>query len=119
MQRPGALPLLVVTIQIQNRIESHSQIKVQSQGSKSNQKISKVPNAIPKFKAETQTSNSIQDSESKSKSRIHFKIQSQTILNLKDRIQPQINFIIQSQHPVSKAMLSPNRVWFQMHERRT
>ena len=105
MQRPGALPLLVFTIQIQNRIESHSQIQIQSQGSNSKpEKISKVPNAIPKFTVDTQTSNSIQDSESKSKSRIHFKIQSQTILYLKDRIQPQINFIIQSQYPVSTAI---------------
>ena len=35
MQRPGALPLLVVTIQIQNRIESHSQIQDPSQSSNS------------------------------------------------------------------------------------
>ena len=62
MQRPGALPLLVVTIQIQNRIESHSQIQVQSQSSNSK------PEKSPKSQMRSR------NSKSKFKPRIQFNI---------------------------------------------
>ena len=54
MQRPGALPLLVVTIQIQNRIESHGQIQVQSQGSNSKPEKSLKSQMLSKLKPRTQ-----------------------------------------------------------------
>ena len=64
MQRPGALPLLVATIQIQNRIESHSQIQVQIQNQKNLQS--------PKCDPEIQSRNSNLEFNSRSQIKIQI-----------------------------------------------